>query len=71
MSALLDQDYDDFTLFIVVDSPNDSAWPDVRRLEALAPERVKSQVLKNRLETCSLKCCALAEVTEQLDAPTK
>ena len=68
MSALLDQDYDDFTLFIVVDSPNDSAWPDVRRLEAMAPERVKSQVLQNRLETCSLKCCALAEVTEQLDA---
>ena len=68
MSALLDQDYDDFTLFIIVDSPNDSAWPDVHRLQAMAPERVKSQVLKNRLETCSLKCCALAEVTEQLDA---
>lgn len=68
MSALLDQDYDDFTLFIIVDSPNDSAWPDVRRLESIAPDKVKSQVLKNRLETCSLKCCALAEVTEQLDA---
>jgi len=68
MSALLDQEYDDFTLFIVVDSPSDSAWPDVRRLEAMAPERVKSQLLQNRLETCSLKCCALAEVTEQLDA---
>ena len=68
MSALLDQDYDDFTLFIIVDSPNDSAWPDVHRLQAMAPDRVKSQVLKNRLETCSLKCCALAEVTEQLDA---
>ncbi len=68
MSALLDQDYDNFTLFVIVDSANDAAWPDVRKLEALAPDRVKSQVLSNRLETCSLKCCALAEVTEQLDA---
>ncbi len=67
MAALLDQDYPDFRLFIVVDSEHDSAWPYVKRVQDLAPDRVETLVLQNPLSTCSLKCSSLAEVVEQLD----
>ncbi len=67
MSALLDQDYPEFRLFIIVDSEQDSAWPDVRRLQALAPQRIDTLVLRNHLPTCSLKCSSLGEAVEQID----
>jgi len=67
MLGLLDQDYPDFSLFIIVDSELDSAWPDVHRIQSHAPNRVVTMVVKNHLTTCSLKCCALAEAVEQLD----
>jgi cellulose synthase/poly-beta-1,6-N-acetylglucosamine synthase-like glycosyltransferase len=67
MAALLDQDYPDFRLFIVVDSDHDAAWPHVKRVQALASDRVETRVLQNPLPTCSLKCSSLAEVVERLD----
>ncbi len=67
MQALLDQDYPDFKLLVIVDSDQDAAWPDVRALQALAPERVEARVLQQHLRTCSLKCSSLAEAVEQLD----
>jgi len=67
MAALLDQDYSDFTLFIIVDSAEDSAWPYVNRVQRLALDRIVTMVLKEPLATCSLKCSSLAEVVEQLD----
>ena len=67
MAALIDQDYPAFTLFIIVDSEHDSAWPYVVRVKALAPDRIVTMVLKAPLATCSLKCSSLAEVAEQLD----
>ncbi|MCC6510192.1 MAG: glycosyltransferase family 2 protein, partial [Pirellulaceae bacterium] len=68
IQAVLEQDYPEFTLFIVVDSPQDSAWEDVHQIQSRTPPgRVVSTALANRLTTCSLKCCALAEVVENLD----
>jgi len=67
MAALLDQDYSHFTLFIVVDSAEDSAWPFVNRVQSLAPDRIVTMVLKDPLSTCSLKCSSLAEIAKQLD----
>lgn len=67
MAALLDQDYPDFRLFVVVDSDEDAAWPYVKRVQALAPDRVETRVLQNPLPTCSLKCSSLAEAVERLD----
>lgn len=66
MAAILDQDYPDFRLFVVVDSVHDSAWPHVKRVKAMAPDRVTTRVLENPLSTCSLKCSSLAEVVERL-----
>lgn len=68
MSSVLDQDYPEFTLFIIVDSHHDAAWPEVRKVQALAPHRVATMVLQNPLASCSLKCSSLAEVIESLDA---
>ncbi len=67
MAALLDQDYPAFRLFVVVDSEKDTAWPHVKRVQAMAPDRVTTRVLQNPLSTCSLKCSSLAEVVERLD----
>lgn len=67
LSALLDQDYPEFKLFIVVDSEQDEAWPDVKRLQSLAPERVVPMLLTNHLSTCSLKCSAISEAVERID----
>jgi len=67
MLAILEQDYPDFKLFIILDSELDSAWSDVNRIQSYAPDRVATFLIQKLLSTCSLKCCALAEVIDQLD----
>ncbi len=67
ISALTQQDYPDFTLFIVVDSPRDSAWMDVSKAQSLAPGRIVTMTLEEPLQSCSLKCSALAEAIERID----
>ncbi len=67
LSALLNQSYPSFHVFVVVDSQQDSALPDVKDVQALAPDRIHVSALKTPLATCSLKCSALAEAIERLD----
>jgi hypothetical protein len=67
MASLLDQDYPDFRVFIIVDSEYDAAWPFVERVRDLAPDRVETLVLQKPLCTCSLKCSSVAEAVEHLD----
>jgi hypothetical protein len=65
--ALLDQDYPDYTLFLVIDHIDDPTWPAMRRLRDAMPDRVRLLILENPPTTCSLKCSALAQAVEQLD----
>ena len=67
LTALLNQGYTNFSVFIVVDSQQDSAWPDVLSAQTLAPDRIHVSFLKNPLTSCSLKCSSLAEAIESLD----
>lgn len=67
MAALMQQDYPSFKLFIIVDSEQDAAWPDVLKLQSMAPQHVVTSALQDHRPTCSLKCSSLAEAVEQLD----
>lgn len=65
MRLLTFQDYSNYHIYIVVDSPEDRAWLDVREWMQDAPNRITAWSLENRVETCSLKCSALAEALER------
>jgi hypothetical protein len=66
--ALLAQDYPEYTIFIVVDHVEDSAWPIVDRIRRERPSLVQVSSLKAPLATCSLKCSALVQAVTELDA---
>ena len=66
LSTILDLDYPDFKLFVIVDSEQDSAMQDAEQVRQSAPDRVEVMTLQRKLSTCSLKCSALSEAVEQL-----
>ena len=65
--ALLQQDYPDYNVFIVVDHVEDTAWPIVRAICDSMPDVAKISVVNERLGTCSLKCSALVQAVTALD----
>lgn len=67
VKALLDQDYPDYALFVVVDHIEDPAWPLFERLRDENPGRIHVSSLKEPLTTCSLKCSAMAQAILDLD----
>lgn len=66
--ALLRQNYPAYKLFVVVDHIEDPAWDIVGKIREEFPERMEVRPLKTRLDTCSLKCSALAQALTELDA---
>jgi hypothetical protein len=69
LAGLLAQDHPDYSVFIVVDSLADPAWPVVNEiLQQASGSPARVAVLQKRLATCSLKCSALAEAMEALPA---
>lgn len=67
IEGLLTQDYADYELFIIVDHPDDLAWPLINEVIQNAPSKnVHVDFLKERLETCSLKCSSLVQALESL-----
>jgi hypothetical protein len=69
LHQLLTQDYPNYALHIVVDSPGDPAWhlvQDILSDEKHAGVDVKVTVLKEHCATCSLKLSAHAQAVEQL-----
>ena len=66
--ALLEQNYPEYKLFIVVDHVEDAAWPIVGRIRDEMPDRVQVSCLNDPLDTCSLKCSALVQAIAELDA---
>ncbi|QDS94631.1 N-glycosyltransferase [Roseimaritima multifibrata] len=64
--CLLDQDYPDFQLRVVVDSEEDPAGQILREFESDA--RMHVSILRDPLDTCSLKCSAIVQAIRGLDA---
>jgi hypothetical protein len=68
LELLLDQDYPDYQLRLVVDDLHDPAYRVVRPLaERYGPERVHVETLDDRRTTCSLKCSSVTQAIERLD----
>jgi cellulose synthase/poly-beta-1,6-N-acetylglucosamine synthase-like glycosyltransferase len=68
LAALLDQDYPDYQVQVVLDSDEDAAWQDLRPLlERMPPHRFSVQLLEKPSDECSLKVSALLQALERLD----
>ena len=67
LSALLNQNYPNYELHIVVDSKEDPAWAIANKtLQDRSAIPVHISPLKIRRETCSLKCSALIQAVTEL-----
>jgi len=65
---LLNQNYPDYALRIVVDSCQDPAWEIVNQLVEDYPKtKVRVDVLACQLSTCSLKCSSLVQAISELN----
>ncbi len=68
LKALLDQDYPDYDVRIVVDAVDDPAWKVVETgVAAESATNVHVEALVDRRETCSLKCSSLIQAIGALD----
>ncbi|MBE9044171.1 glycosyltransferase family 2 protein [Pleurocapsales cyanobacterium LEGE 10410] len=69
LQALLNQNYPQYELKIVVDSERDPAWKiAMENLQHQTAIPVQISPLRVRRETCSLKCSALIQAISELDA---
>jgi len=68
LEGLLQQDYPNYSVHIIVDSDTDPVWQDINRVrEKMDTSRVQVSVMQQALSTCSLKCSSLIEAVEALD----
>lgn len=68
LEAALAQDYPDYQLHVIVDSPHDPARALVdTATEPFSADRVQVHTLTEPRSTCSLKCSALVQVLTELD----
>jgi cellulose synthase/poly-beta-1,6-N-acetylglucosamine synthase-like glycosyltransferase len=68
LQRLMQQDYPDYDLRIVVDRPEDPAWTIVQQAtELTGAKNVHLSALRSRRTTCSLKCSALVQAIGELD----
>jgi glycosyltransferase involved in cell wall biosynthesis len=72
LNGLLDQDYPNYEIRIVIDSAEDPAWEIVSALQPRSVQPcVKVSVLVNPPNTCSLKLSALVQAIRSLDESTE
>jgi len=65
---LVNQDYPDFEVHLVIDHPDDPSVNVVESIrDELNPANLRVTFLEERRETCSLKCSALVQSINQLD----
>jgi cellulose synthase/poly-beta-1,6-N-acetylglucosamine synthase-like glycosyltransferase len=68
LRGLLDQDYPDYGVRIIVDGPHDPAHQTLREvLGRTSTNRVRIENLGERYPTCSLKCSALYQAISNLE----
>lgn len=69
LRGLMQQDYPNYRVKIVVDAESDSAWRVAQRIrQELKADHVEVEALKIKRLTCSLKCSALVQAVSELDA---
>jgi cellulose synthase/poly-beta-1,6-N-acetylglucosamine synthase-like glycosyltransferase len=72
LQGLMAQDYPNYQLRIVIDSPEDPAWEVVEKaLQDQSATSVKISPLEKRRSTCCLKCSSLIQAVSDLDADCK
>jgi cellulose synthase/poly-beta-1,6-N-acetylglucosamine synthase-like glycosyltransferase len=67
LQALLNQNYPEYELKIVVDSQEDPAWEIATKIKNQTKIPVQISPLRIRRSTCSLKCSALIQAVSELD----
>lgn len=67
LAALMDQDYADYELRIIVDSESDPAWRSIEDSNVAGFHAVRIEVLRECPATCSLKNAALLQAIDDLD----
>jgi cellulose synthase/poly-beta-1,6-N-acetylglucosamine synthase-like glycosyltransferase len=69
LHGLMAQDYPNYQLRMVIDSPEDPAWEVVEKtLQDQSATSVKISPLEKRRSTCCLKCSSLIQAVSDLDA---
>ena len=71
--ALLDQDYENYDIHLVVDHRRDAAWNLVHEVKEQFDEdhRISIHEMTKPMKTCGLKCSSLLQGLEQLHPNTK
>lgn len=68
LSSLLQQDYPNYRLHVVIDRPDDPSRAAVEEvIRRSGTDRVEVQLLTDRRDTCSLKCSSLVQAVSRLD----
>jgi cellulose synthase/poly-beta-1,6-N-acetylglucosamine synthase-like glycosyltransferase len=67
LQALLEQNYPDYELKIIVDSLEDEAWEIAAKVTKSTAIPVQIEPLHIRHQTCSLKCSSLIQAVSDLD----
>lgn len=69
IERLLNQDYPNYQLRVVVDSETDPAWEVIKAAaEQRNDDRLHFEAIQNRRNTCGLKCTAMSQLAEDLPA---
>jgi len=72
LTSLLNQDYPDYEVHVVVDSEFDPGWKMAREvLSTEQTKRLKIHVMQDPLPTCTLKCSSLLQTFDSLDENVK
>lgn len=73
IAALLKQNFQEYSILVVVDNKQDPAWARLQEIKARLDfgNRMKIVPLENRLLTCSLKCSALVQAADMLPQQTR
>lgn len=67
IERLLDQDYPNYQLRVVVDSEADPAWDLMKRAaDRRDDDRLQVDAIRERRTTCGLKCTAMAQLADDL-----
>lgn len=70
--GVIDQNYGDYSVHVVVDHPTDQAWEFIHQLKSEHDHRdvLKIHEMKNPADTCSLKCHAIVQALESVSPET-
>jgi len=71
LRGLMNQDYGDFCLRIIIDSESDPAWKSIRASGVDRDQRSRIELLRDPPQTCGLKNAALLQVLNDLEPGLK